>query len=392
MLMSDTGNNCQGCGKPQKPGTLYCTSCGLPVAGAASGTAGPDTRTVMAPGNSKPAAGNTVPAGGSPAAGNTVPAGASPEWRPGQDWSPGAGWQQEQQQVPWWLTPAQPGQQDAGQQGFNQGYGAQPTGPQGTGPQGPTSTTSPVPPGGGRPSRLPLIAVTIAAAALLGAGAGAYVLIAHPFSSPASPSARGSSVANVSQSTPANPSAAPSSATGPATPAQSSHVAPTTTPATPPPTQPASRPTSPAASERQAATSLAGLLSQSTSDRTAINDAWTDGTNCGGNYAADQQTFQQAANNRRYLLGQLAGLAGASTLPAQMLSDLTNAWQASIAVDNDYAQWSSDENSGCTTQDPSYEAANTPNSEATNDKDAFASQWDPIAAQYSLPQYSGDQL
>jgi hypothetical protein len=385
--MSDTGNNCQGCGKPQKPGALYCTSCGLPVAGAASGTAGPDTRTVLAPGKSTPTAGNTVPAGG------------SPEWRPGQDWSPGAGWQQEQQQqVPWWLTPSQPGQQNAGQQGFNQGYGAQPTGPQitgpqGAGPQGPTSTTSPVPPGGGRPSRLPLIAVTIAAAALLGAGAGAYVLIAHPFSPSASPSARGSSVANVSKSTPASPSTVPSSATGPATPAQSSPVAPTTPPATPPPTQPASRPASPAASERQAATSLAGLLSQSSSDRSAINDAYNDAYGCGGNLSADQQTFEQAASNRQYLLSQLGSLPDAQTLPSQMLTDLTNAWQASLSVDNDYAQWAGDENSsGCTLQDPSYAAAGTPNEDATTDKNAFVGKWNAIAPQYSLPQYNGSQI
>jgi hypothetical protein len=132
---------------------------------------------------------------------------------------------------------------------------------------------------------------------------------------------------------------------------------------------------------------------QSTSDRAGINAAWTDGTNCGGNYTGDQQVFQQAAASRQSLLGQLARLPGASALPAQMLSDLTNAWQASIVVDNDYAQWTTDESSsGCTTQDPSYAAANTPNQEATNDKNAFASLWDPIAQRYDLPRYSGDQL
>ncbi|MCW2932666.1 MAG: hypothetical protein JWM19_3628 [Actinomycetia bacterium] len=391
--MSDTGNNCQGCGKPQKPGALYCTSCGLPAAGGASGASGPDTRTVLAPGKSAPPAGNTVPGGD-----------GTPEWRPGQDWSPGAGWQQEQQ-VPWWLAPSQPGQQGFNQQGFNQGYSPQATGPlaagplaagpQGTGPQGPTGPNSPLPSGGGRPSRLPLIAVTIAAAALLGAGAGAYVLIAHPFSSPTSTTARGSSVANVSQSTPASPSATPGSGTGPATtPAQSSAVAPTTPPATPPPaTPPSSRPATQNTSERQAATTLAGLLSQSSSDRSAINDAYNDAYSCGGSLAGDQQTFDQAASNRQYLLNQLGSLPDAGTLPAQMLTDLTNAWQASLSVDNDYAQWAGDENSsGCTLQDASYAAAETPNKEATTDKGAFVSQWNTIAARYSLPQYRGNEI
>jgi hypothetical protein len=350
----------------------------------------------MAPGKSTPPAGNSAPA-------------ASPEWRPGQDWSPGAGGQQDQQ-IPWWLAPSQPSQpgfnqqgfnqqgfnqQGFNQQGFNQGYGPQatgpqPTGPQGTGPFGPTGASSPPPSGGGRPSRLPLIAVTIAAAALLGAGAGAYVLIDHPFSSPTGTTAQGSSVANVSQSTPASPSATPSSGTGPATtPAQTSPAAPTTPPATPPATHAATQNTS----ERQAATTLAGLLSQSSSDRSAINDAYNDAYSCGGSLSGDQQTFEQAASNRQYLLNQLGSLPDAQTLPTQMLTDLTNAWQASLSVDNDYAQWAGDENSsGCTLQDPSYAAAETPNEEATTDKNAFVSQWNTIAARYSLPQYSGNGI
>ncbi len=380
MLMSDTGNNCPGCGKPQKPGTLFCTSCGVPVASAGSGAGGPDTQTLLAPGKSAPPAANAGP-------------GASPEWRPGQDWNPGAGWQQEQQ-VPWWLTPQQPGQQGFNQQGFNQGYGAQATGPQGTGPQGtgpqgPAATNPQVPAGGGqRPSRLPLIAVTIAAAALLGAGAGGYVLIAHPFSSSTGPTAPGTNAANVSQPTPGNPSA-----TGPATGAQPSSTAPTTPPTTPPATPPSSQPPSHNTSEQQAATALAGLLQQSSSDRSAINDAYNDAYSCGGNLSGDQQTFQQAASNRQYLLNQLASLPNGQALPTQMLSDLTSAWQASLSVDNDYAQWAGDENSsGCTLQDPGYAAAETPNEQATTDKNAFVNLWNPIAGRYSLSQYSGDKI
>jgi hypothetical protein len=145
--------------------------------------------------------------------------------------------------------------------------------------------------------------------------------------------------------------------------------------------------------EHQAATSLAGLLSQSSSDRSAINDAYNDAYGCGRNLSADQQTFEQAASNRQYLLGQLGSLRDAGKLPAQMLAYLTEAWQASLSVDDDYAQWAGDEkSSGCTLQDAGYAAAETPNEEATTYKNTFVSQWDAIAAQYSLPQYNGSQI
>ena len=174
-----------------------------------------------------------------------------------------------------------------------------------------------------------------------------------------------------------------------ATPAQPASSAPTTPPATPPPSHAATQNTS----EQQAATALAGLLRQSSSDRSAINDAYNDAYGCGGNLSIDQRTFQQAASSRQYLLNQLASLPNAQTLPAQMLADLTSAWQASLSVDNDYAQWAGDENSsGCTLQDPGYAAAETPNEQATTDKNAFVSLWNPVAGRYSLPQYSGDGI
>jgi len=346
--MSDTGTSCQGCGTPYNPGTLFCTSCGLPVASATSGADGPDTRTLLAPGRKRPA-GDTVPAG-------------TPQWRPGQDW-----------------TPTQPGQQGYGQQGAQPGYGQQGTGPHGPAGTGPGAPSGRAPSGGRpRPSRLPLIAVTIAAAALLGSAAGAYVLVARPFSATPGTASGGSNAANVSQST-------AGSATGSTGPARSSPAAPGTPSATASSGQSGSR--------QQAATALAGLLRQSTSDRSAINDAYNDAYGCGRNLSGDQQAFQQAASSRQHLLNQLASLPGGQALPAQMLSDLTNAWQASLSVDNDYARWAGDESSsGCTLQDPSYAAAETPNEQATANKNAFVGLWNPIAGQYSLPQYTGGQI
>jgi hypothetical protein len=79
-----------------------------------------------------------------------------------------------------------------------------------------------------------------------------------------------------------------------------------------------------------------------------------------------------------------------------MLSDLTGAWQASQQVDQDYAQWADDENTqGCTSQDytdPSYQAAGSPNQEATSDKTAFVALWNPIAQKYGLSTYSQGEI
>jgi hypothetical protein len=228
-----------------------------------------------------------------------------------------------------------------------------------------------VPPGGPRRSPLPVIAVSIAAVALVGAGIGAYILIGQSSSSSSGTTGLGSQSATGT-----------GTGNGPASPTQSSSSA-------PPPTTP---PTSQGTAEKTAATSLAGLLSQSSQDRNAINAAYNDGISC-GNLSADQSTFQQASANRQSLLNQLGSLQGASTLPSSMISDLTSAWQASIQADNDYAQWLGDENtSGCTQQDSYFQAATTPNNQATTYKSAFINQWNPIAAQFGLTEYNQSTL
>jgi hypothetical protein len=227
----------------------------------------------------------------------------------------------------------------------------------------------------------------VLAAAILGGGAGAYVLVAHPFSHAPSTA---SNAANSSQLPPASPSAGPASAS--VTP-----TAPATTPAPPAtPVTTATPPPSGKPAEQQAATALATLLRQSVSDRSAINQAYNDVSGCGSLLGQDQQTFQQAASSRQDLISQLASLPDARALPAAMLSDLTGAWQASGEVDQDYAQWASDENSqGCSSQDytdSSYEAAVSPNNQATTDKTAFVALWNPIAGKYGLPAYSQGEI
>jgi hypothetical protein len=148
-------------------------------------------------------------------------------------------------------------------------------------------------------------------------------------------------------------------------------------------------------SEQSAAQALAQLLASSVSDRSAVVNAVSDVNAC-GDVSQDEQTFQQAASSRQQLIGQLSSLSGASTLPAQMLQDLTAAWQASVQADQDFAAWASDENSGGCTPDGSgdsnFHAATGPDNEATTDKMAFVSLWNPIASQYELTTYAWNQL
>jgi hypothetical protein len=148
--------------------------------------------------------------------------------------------------------------------------------------------------------------------------------------------------------------------------------------------------------EQQAATNVATMLSQSGSDRATIDTAYNDVYACGPNLTADAKAFTDAANSRRSMLSSLATMPGRATLPPALVTDLTKAWQASIAADQDYARWATDESGqGCVTgdtSDPAYQAAVTPNNQATASKTAFAGQWNPIAAQYGLQQYTASQL
>jgi len=169
----------------------------------------------------------------------------------------------------------------------------------------------------------------------------------------------------------------------------------------PPAAGPTSTPKSSAApvskqAQHQAATQLAGLLSQSGSDRGAVIDAVVDVENCGKNLAQDEKTLARAASNRNILLTKLGSLPDRSTLPASMMTALTGAWQASAQADSDLAKWATDEAGGChkkTVQnDPNYKASLGPDSTATNDKQSFVAQWNPIATRYSLKTYQWEQL
>ena len=148
--------------------------------------------------------------------------------------------------------------------------------------------------------------------------------------------------------------------------------------------------------QQQAANALAALLAQSVTDRSAITGSVSDVNQCGPALSQDAQTFDTAATSRQNLLSRLAGLPARTALPASMLQDLTRAWQASASADQDLSQWAQDESAGACTPDdhadPHFQAAVGPDNQATSAKQAFVSQWNPIASEYGLANYQWNQL
>jgi hypothetical protein len=147
---------------------------------------------------------------------------------------------------------------------------------------------------------------------------------------------------------------------------------------------------------RQAAVGLSGLLAQSVTDRADVIDAVTDVRRCGPSLHQDAQTFASAASSRMRLLSRLGSLPGRSLLPAAMLQDLTGAWQASAQADTDLAQWAQGKIArGCRKNNRAnarLRASYVPDAQATADKKAFASLWNPVARRYGLTVYQWNQL
>jgi hypothetical protein len=215
-----------------------------------------------------------------------------------------------------------------------------------------------------------------------GGGGGKGLLGKLPFKRPLIPVAVGAGIAVVViaaltlSSHGGSPSAAGNGATAGGTPTASTSTGTT------------------ALTQRQAATSLAGLLSQSGTDHADVNAAVTSVEGCKG-LTADAQTLNKAATNRRTLLTKLAQLPGRSALPAAMISNLTNGWQASATVDADLAQWATSEAGHCKkddTKNPNYAASLPFDSKATNGKTAFVGQWNSLARKYGLSVYQPSQI
>ena len=160
--------------------------------------------------------------------------------------------------------------------------------------------------------------------------------------------------------------------------------------------QPTRGATATAPSQRTAAAGLATLLAQTAADRSSIVNAVGAVEGCTAALGQAPQVFQTAAASRQRLLQQLAGLPGRSALPAPMLRELTGAWQASAAVDQDLGRWAQDEVArGCKPgdhADANFQASGAPDVQATNDKTAFVAMWNAIAAKYGLTRYRTSQL
>lgn len=385
--MDGIGRTCLGCQAELSPNARFCPKCGQPAGNTAPGFAPGGPGSDEAPTMTQPA----FPVRPYQA---PLPPAAPPQALPG----PRPAGPPQPHQAPTYPPPSYPApaydrpgyEQPRNPQDFEpfQRYlpqGPPPMGPPPTGssPMGPAPAG---PPPGGPPrqpprrhdgrrsgSSLPLL---IGLVVLLVGGGVAGVLLAHPFSHPA---IKGTA------STGARPTTQPSGNTGSASP-----TAPATT------ASPATSTAAPAVTERQAAANLATMLSQSVSDRAAIINAASDVRNCGPDLNSDAKVFDDAASSRKSLLTSLTTMPGRTELPAALLSDLTQAWQASIAADQAYAQWANDENTqGCVandTSDPGYQATITPNANATTYKTAFVGQWNPVAAKYGLTQYEQNQL
>ena len=147
---------------------------------------------------------------------------------------------------------------------------------------------------------------------------------------------------------------------------------------------------------RQAAVGLSGLLAQSVTDRAGVIGAVADVRGCGPSLRRDARTFTSAASSRQRLLSRLASLPGRSLLPAEMLQDLTGAWQASAQVDTDLARWADDTiASRChrtSRSEAGLRASSVPESQATAGKQAFARLWNPVARRYGLTTYQRNQF
>jgi hypothetical protein len=150
------------------------------------------------------------------------------------------------------------------------------------------------------------------------------------------------------------------------------------------------------AAERAAATQLSGMLAKSGAYRSDVNAAVGDVQSCKRLKVA-RTAFGESASNREKLLSELNALPGKATLPAALLQDLSGAWRASIQVDNDLHNWAQDEISGgCNPKkvedDQNYKASLALDHTATNDKQAAAQDWAPVAKKYGLPAYKWSQI
>jgi hypothetical protein len=241
---------------------------------------------------------------------------------------------------------------------------------------------------GPRRSRAPLLWSVLAAVAAV--AVVAVVLLLHPFSHHETINDAADSAKTAVPTTSVAAHSATASASAPASASASASPSPSATASASPSVS------STAITERQASSTVAGMLASSVTDRTAINNAYNDVYKCGPSLHGDAAVFTRAVSSRRALLASLATMPGRAALPPALLTDLTKAWQASMAADQGLATWADDEvTQGCVagdTSDPGYRTTIAPDNEATEYKTDFTVEWNPIAARYGLTTYQQGQL
>jgi len=108
--------------------------------------------------------------------------------------------------------------------------------------------------------------------------------------------------------------------------------------------------------------------------------------------------MRQAISQRQQMISSIDTVS-VDTIPdgQQMLADLKQAAQQSIAADQDFIGWMQDiQTSGAcpidTSQDSSYQAGLQASTQATQAKQAFTGLWNPLASQFSQPTFTASQL
>lgn len=110
----------------------------------------------------------------------------------------------------------------------------------------------------------------------------------------------------------------------------------------------------------------------------------------------DVSQLSDIAQERMTELSQAKSLqTGAIPNGSALKSQLMQALQISLQIDNDYLAWAQQQqNSGCTTGTNStyYDEATSEDNTATDDKQNFITTWNPVASQYNLQQFSAGQI
>jgi hypothetical protein len=150
------------------------------------------------------------------------------------------------------------------------------------------------------------------------------------------------------------------------------------------------------AAQKAAAQRLAALLPPLGDDHATVVGAVGDLDGC-KHLKPARTDLGTVTQNRDNLLAQLRTLPGRSALPADLMSALTDAEQASAQVDGHLHDWAQDLiNGGCDPKtarsDPQYQASLGGDSIASSDKAKFVSLWNPLAKKYGLATYQVDQL